>query len=104
MFKFAVVVVGLCSGWAGIVVDVAMMWCASATQSGHSGGGRFGCDQCGCVRFFETGSSSKLGETPSHFTRKCKMSVVHAVMAAGVFFFLRFSYQFSASKSDLQRL
>lgn len=53
--------------------------------------------------FFETGSSSELGEAPSHFTRKCKTKVVHEVTAAGVFF-SRFSYQFSASKSDLQQL
>jgi hypothetical protein len=46
-------------------------------------------------------SSSILGEARSHFTRKCKARVDQEVMAAGEFF-SRFSYQSSASESDLQ--
>jgi len=48
-------------------------------------------------------SSSIFGEAWSHFTWKCKTRVDQEVTAAGVFF-SRFSYQSSASKSDLQQL
>jgi hypothetical protein len=51
----------------------------------------------------ESVSSNESGEALSYFTRKCKTRVDQAVTAAGVFV-SRFSYQFSASKSDLQRL
>jgi len=46
--------------------------------------------------------SNVFGEAPSHFTQKCKTRVSHKATTAGEFFFLRFSYQFSASKSNLQ--
>jgi hypothetical protein len=51
----------------------------------------------------ESVSSNELGEALSHFTQKCNTRVDQEVMAAGVFI-SRFSYQFLASKSDLQQL
>jgi len=48
-------------------------------------------------------SSNVFGEAPSHFTRKCKTRIGHEATTAGEFF-SRFSYQSSASKSDLQWL
>ena len=46
-------------------------------------------------------SCNKFGEARSHFTRKCKTRVDQEVTAAGMFC-SRFSYQSSASESDLQ--
>ena len=45
--------------------------------------------------------SNVSGAAPSHFTQKCKMRVGHEVTTAGEFFSI-FSYQSSASESDLQ--
>jgi acyl CoA:acetate/3-ketoacid CoA transferase len=48
------------------------------------------------IVFGVSNSSSIFGEARSHFTRKCRTRVDQEVTAAGEFF-LRFSYQSSAS-------
>jgi hypothetical protein len=59
---------------------------------------------CVVVTNFVIGISSNVSRAvPSHFTQKCKMRVGHEAMAAGELF-SRFSYQSSASESDLQWL
>ena len=121
VFEFAVVV--------GIDVDEVIMWRAVAMRSSRSGvvvvswkaeaavlaGARMGVVMVvvsretvvaasGCLVVIGIVfwiSSSILGEAWSHFTRKCKARVDQEVTAAGEFF-SRFSYQSSASESDLQ--
>jgi len=51
--------------------------------------------------FFETGSSSELGGALSHLTRKCLTNVDQEVRTVGKLLSSS-SYQYSASKSDLQ--
>ena len=113
----------------GIDVDEVITWRACAVRSSHSGvvvvswkaeaavlaGARMGVVMVVVLRETVVAassclvvigivfwiSSSILGEAWSHFTRKCKARVDQEVTAAGEFF-LRFSYQSSASESDLQ--
>jgi hypothetical protein len=51
--------------------------------------------------FFETGSSSELGGALSHLMRKCLTNVDQEVRTVGELLSSS-SYQYSASKSDLQ--
>ena len=57
---------------------------------------------CVVVTNFVIGILSNVsGAALSHFTQKCETRVGHKVTTAGEFFSI-FSYQSSASKSDLQ--
>ena len=54
------------------------------------------------VVVIESVLSNKSGEALSHFTWKCKINVGHNATTVGELH-SRFSYQSSASESDLQR-